>query len=108
MPGGNRTGPVGTGPMTGRRAGFCAGFAIPGFANNNMGRGSGLGRGGGRSWYTGRSAEAAFANSWGIVQPGNPNDVEEIEFLQNRSKQLKQELKQIQKRLEVLENNSTG
>ena len=33
MPFGDGTGPMGLGPMTGRRAGFCAGFGVPGFAN---------------------------------------------------------------------------
>ena len=33
MPFGDGTGPRGMGPMTGRRAGFCAGFPAPGFAN---------------------------------------------------------------------------
>ena len=30
MPGGDGTGPMGMGPMTGRGAGYCAGFAAPG------------------------------------------------------------------------------
>ncbi len=34
MPRGNRTGPMGQGPITGRGAGFCAGYALPGYANN--------------------------------------------------------------------------
>lgn len=33
MPAGNATGPMGLGPMTGRGAGFCAGFGVPGYAN---------------------------------------------------------------------------
>jgi len=33
MPRGDGTGPMGMGPMTGRGAGFCAGFAVPGYAN---------------------------------------------------------------------------
>ena len=33
MPRGDGTGPVGMGRMTGRGAGFCAGFAAPGCAN---------------------------------------------------------------------------
>ncbi|MBE9469647.1 MAG: DUF5320 domain-containing protein [Chloroflexi bacterium] len=33
MPFGDGTGPRGLGPMTGRGAGFCGGFARPGFAN---------------------------------------------------------------------------
>jgi hypothetical protein len=38
MPFGNGTGPAGSGPMTGRAAGFCAGFPVPGYMNPVMGR----------------------------------------------------------------------
>lgn len=41
MPGGDRTGPMGAGSMTGRGMGVCAGNARPGFGR---GRGFGLGR----------------------------------------------------------------
>ncbi|MFA9381800.1 MAG: DUF5320 domain-containing protein [Acetanaerobacterium sp.] len=45
VPGGEGTGPAGMGPLTGRRAGFCAGFKIPGFINPAFGRGMRAGRG---------------------------------------------------------------
>ena len=49
MPGGDGMGPAGMGPMTGRAAGFCAGYPVPGFMNPVGGRGFwGWGRGGGR------------------------------------------------------------
>lgn len=52
MPGGDGTGPLGMGSMTGRAAGYCAGYGVPGFANfygYGRGRGGwGRGRGGGR------------------------------------------------------------
>lgn len=54
MPRVNGTGPTGMGSMTGRAAGYCAGFGVPGFMNNQargfarggfgMGRGRGFGR----------------------------------------------------------------
>lgn len=57
MPRGDGTGPMGMGPVTGRGAGYCTGYAIPGFANYE---GAGFGRrmGGGRGFrrmfnYTG-------------------------------------------------------
>jgi len=53
MPGGDGTGPAGMGPMTGRAAGYCAGFGAPGSMNFNPGRaywGFAGGRGGGRGW----------------------------------------------------------
>ncbi len=57
MPGGNGTGPAGMGPMTGRGAGFCAGFGMPGFDNvqgRGLGRGRGFGGGGGGGRRGGR------------------------------------------------------
>ncbi len=60
MPGGDRTGPAGFGPMTGRAAGYCAGYPVPGYMNPIPGQGYGgwgrgyWGRGGGRghrNWY---------------------------------------------------------
>ena len=39
MPRGDQTGPSGYGPMTGRAAGFCAGYSTPGYANFGAGRG---------------------------------------------------------------------
>jgi len=45
MPAGNGTGPLGMGPMTGRAAGYCAGFGVPGYVNPTMGRGFGAGPG---------------------------------------------------------------
>lgn len=37
MPGGDGTGPGGMGPMTGRAAGYCAGYPVPGFMNPPFG-----------------------------------------------------------------------
>ncbi|MCK4655422.1 MAG: DUF5320 domain-containing protein [candidate division Zixibacteria bacterium] len=60
MPGGDRTGPSGAGPMTGRGVGICAGYDVPGYMNPAFGRGvgrgwgrgfgRGSGMGGGRGW----------------------------------------------------------
>ncbi|MEE8640103.1 MAG: DUF5320 domain-containing protein [bacterium] len=56
MPRGDRTGPAGQGPRTGRNMGYCAGYSVPGYMNAGpglglgMGRGLGGGRGGGRGW----------------------------------------------------------
>jgi hypothetical protein len=58
MPRGDRTGPAGMGPMSGRGAGYCARFDRPGFANRAFGRyfganferNRGLGSMGGHGW----------------------------------------------------------
>ena len=45
MPRGDRTGPAGQGPMTGRRAGRCAGNDVPQYGNGLFGMGFGRGFG---------------------------------------------------------------
>ena len=60
MPGGDGTGPAGFGAMTGRAAGYCAGYGMPGFANPIPGRGWGAyGRGFG-NWGAGRGRRNRF------------------------------------------------
>lgn len=55
MPWGDRTGPAGLGPITGRAAGYCAGYSVPGYANPYVrGWGMGMGRGWGPG-FRGRS-----------------------------------------------------
>ena len=59
MPRGDRTGPEGLGPMTGRGLGYCAGFSSPGFTKGSglglaRGRGRGIGRGLARGYRGGR------------------------------------------------------
>ncbi len=36
MPWGDRTGPRGEGPLTGRQMGYCAGFLVPGFLKDRI------------------------------------------------------------------------
>ena len=55
MPGGDKTGPLGAGPMTGRALGPCAGNDAPGYDSAAPGRGFfGRGRGGGGGGGQGR------------------------------------------------------
>lgn len=71
MPGGDGTGPGGMGPMTGRAAGYCAGYPVPGFMNPILGRGyGGWGRGGGwgrRNWF-----HATGLTGWQRAASGYP------------------------------------
>ena len=48
MPKGDKTGPQGLGSKTGRAAGYCAGYSVPGYMNPMRGCGRGFGRGFGR------------------------------------------------------------
>ncbi len=73
MPGGDGTGPMGMGPMTGRAAGFCAGNNMPGYMNPMPGRGFGrgfFGRGGGRGWRNMYYATGLFG--WQRAAGGYP------------------------------------
>jgi hypothetical protein len=63
MPGGDRTGPWGAGPMTGRGAGFCAGYGVPGYMNPIYGYGRGFGRG--RGWGRGFGRGRGWGRGWG-------------------------------------------
>ncbi len=72
MPGGDGTGPGGMGPMTGRAAGFCAGYSLPGYANPVGGRGMGMGWGRGRGGGFGRGRGFGWGRSgYGLPTYGN-------------------------------------
>lgn len=60
MPWGDGTGPWGLGPMTGRAAGYCAGYPVPGYMNPMPGFGWGFGFG--RGW--GRGFGRGFRRWW--------------------------------------------
>ena len=102
MPRGDGTGPMGMGPMTGRGAGFCAGFALPGYANP-IGYGFGFGRGRGfrRMFY------ATGLPGWARAQNANEayfaSDADEKEFLKRQAKFLENQLDDVKKRLDELE-----
>jgi len=57
MPFGNGTGPAGMGPMTGRAAGFCAGYLVPGYMNSAVGRAGFYGAGYGMPY-------GGYGNPW--------------------------------------------
>jgi len=125
MPGGDRTGPTGTGPMTGRGAGFCAGFGVPGFMNRWFGVGRrwfGRGRRGGRGWrnmfyatgLTGRQRAAMGWPAWGFgpqyaedygapFVSARPTQEQELEILKRQAEDLAGALNAINKRIDELQ-----
>ena len=101
MPRGDGTGPIGRGPMTGRGAGFCAGYTGPGYANPGFGRGlgRGWGRGYGRGyWGRGRGFWWRGYNPEPYYQPA-PTKEEEKKYLENMVKGLEEEIKDIRERI---------
>jgi len=116
MPGGDRTGPTGMGPMTGRAAGYCAGYATPGYADPGFGRGFGGGRwyggGGGRGWRnmyyaTGLPGWARYGGyAAPYVYPGlyaEPDPDVQKQALKNQADALQAQLDLVKKRLSDLE-----
>ncbi|HKM30839.1 MAG: DUF5320 domain-containing protein [Bacteroidales bacterium] len=85
MPRGDKTGPMGQGPMTGRRTGFCTGYDTPGCTKN-----FGPGRGMGRVMGFGRSASLSKED--------------EVLGLKAQADYLKQAQEDINRRLGELEN----
>lgn len=121
MPAGDGTGPRGMGPMTGRGAGYCAGYGAPGYANPmpgwgfdmGWGRGGGWGRGWRNMYYaTGLPgwARYGYAPAWGAPLAAAygpygapPTREQETEFLKSQAEMLKKELEAISQRIAELE-----
>ena len=124
MPRGDRTGPAGMGPMTGRAAGYCAGYSVPGFMNPVGGRGYwGRGRGGGRGWRhwyyaTGvpgwARAGFGYPAQGGFAGPNVPYPTQsvtaeqELQGLKQQAEYFQGALGEIQKRIEQFEVESKG
>ncbi|MBN1764340.1 MAG: DUF5320 domain-containing protein [Sedimentisphaerales bacterium] len=114
MPRGDGTGPMGMGPMSGRAAGYCAGWQVPGFMNPYSGRGFGMGhgRGRGRGMGFGLGRGMAWGRSFGPIAPYpvgqvNPMSVQaERELLTQQAEQMQNQLDAIKKRLDELEKTS--
>jgi len=98
MPGGNKTGPRGEGPMTGRRLGFCAGNDRPGFdttpGNFGYGYGRGFGRGGGMGY--------GFRHGYGRFMDEPVQNVSKETLLENETRILKEQLASVEKQLSEL------
>ncbi len=126
MPAGDRMGPMGWGPMTGRAAGFCAGYGAPGYMNPAPGRGFGMGfgrgrgfggRGGGRGWRFGYFATgqpgwqraAAGAPMWGGATPYAEalTREQQIDGLKGQAEYFENALAELRKRIEELESEKT-
>ena len=96
--------------MTGRGAGYCAGYDAPGYANQVPGRGFGMGRGGGwgrgnrwRNWFraTGLPGWMRFGGAPAWTPPTRE---QEADSLKAEAGWLKQQLDAITPRLNEREN----
>ncbi|MBE0425910.1 MAG: DUF5320 domain-containing protein [Nitrospirae bacterium] len=119
MPFGDRTGPVGLGSRTGRAAGYCSGFGMPGYANpvsggGRFGFGRGWGRGygsfgrgrGWRHWYRATGLPGWARTGYGYPPGGwmSPYTTgitaqEEMDLLRDQADFLRKQLEDIEKRI---------
>jgi len=125
MPGGDRSGPMGFGPMTGRGAGFCAGFESPGFSTMEQGYSSrgrrGVGRGmrqgfrgrgrgfgnrnmeSGYPWGTGFNNVPFYGDSGSAYAQDPQSRQDEIKYLKQQAGYFAKSLDEVQKRIEKIE-----
>jgi len=116
MPRGDGTGPGGFGSMTGRGAGFCAGFSVPGYMNPyggrmGFGRGMGFGRsmgfgrdmGFGRGSYGYPTPYAGSSNSYDTWGMGTVSPKQELEMLKGQAEVLEDQMDGIKSRIQELE-----
>lgn len=103
------------GPMTGRAAGYCAGYPTPGFMNQTGGRGAAWGRGFGRGLglgFRGGRGRRGYAG-WGTLPPNPPpaygapyataSSEQEAEMLRGQVQHLETALDSIRNRIADLE-----
>ncbi|MCG2711922.1 MAG: DUF5320 domain-containing protein [Candidatus Omnitrophica bacterium] len=109
MPGGDRTGPMGMGPMTGSGAGYCAGYPVPGYMNPIFGRGGfGCARGWGRGMGRGFGWTAAYPDAYGTAYmtpsyPANVTPKQEADMLRAEAKAMQDSIGAINQRIKDLE-----
>lgn len=114
MPRGDRTGPMGMGPMTGRAMGFCAGYGMPGCANPGLGRSFGGGGHGWRHWFyatglPGWMRFGGYAAPYRYPAPYQETSPEmEKLALKNQAESLQSQLDFIKKRLSEIETGTTA
>jgi len=109
MPGFDRTGPMGTGPMTGGMRGRCNPSGDS-FVRGGFGPSYGRSRGHGRGYrhmfwatgFPGRKRSRAFG-SWGVPFSMPHTKEQEVGFLKDRATVLKEELDAIDNRLQDIE-----
>jgi hypothetical protein len=129
MPRGDGTGPVGRGPMTGRGAGFCAEYSVPGYMNPGAGfcrgyrfsrgfgfgrgygygRGPGLGRGRGRGFgrmynFAGIPWQARYGYT--DYNETTAPEADPKVFLKKEAEYLENRLLQVKERLKMLNNET--
>jgi len=119
MPGGDRTGPNGVGPMTGWGAGYCLGATTPGnFQGGGYGRrgyGRGRGWGAGRGFGPNRGWRNAYPGTGVVATPPDVGPAtthpisthQEIAYLKAQARAAKETLDHIEARISELKGAET-
>lgn len=103
MPRGDRTGPLGMGPMTGWGRGFCTGNRFPGFWRRGFGRGYGVF---GRRWGMG-PGWGPWPGYWRTA-PGPLPQAGSLSFLKEEEQRLREELAAVERRIQEYERASSN
>ncbi len=123
MPGGDGTGPMGMGAMTGRGMGYCSGYPAAGFANPRFGRGRGnrfWARATGLpGWYRTSAGYPAFRNMPTQAQTSPAQQTypmgqmsrqqekasleQEMDFLKQQTEAINRDIESIQKRIKEID-----
>ena len=115
MPRGDQTGPNGMGPMSGRGAGFCAGYETPGYAypmdcrwgmRRAWGRRSGRPMGFGHRGFAGRGGMRGEMHYAAYAVPYPPEEKEEM--LKNREIWLQEQLEEVRGELKTMSKDPDG
>ncbi len=96
MPYGDRTGPEGKGPRTGRGLGYCSDRNAPGYTADAAPRGMGYGRGPGRGFGRGRGAGYGRGRGRGLGRAPAFSPADEKEWLENEKKAIEKRLKELE------------
>ena len=99
MPRGDRTGPSGEGPTTGRGMGYCTSNEHPGYMNSFSNRGGGYGRRFRNGPGYGRGAGFGFRQGSGNYYHEGVQDVSEKTLIENEIRILKDQLSALEERL---------
>ena len=99
MPRGDRTGPLGEGPRTGRQMGYCAGNEHPGYVYRNLNPGAGFGRQFRGGYAGGRGPGFGFRHGQRGFLRSVPWEVSEKTLIENEIRILKDQLSALEMRL---------
>lgn len=101
MPRGDKTGPDGNGPRTGRGLGYCSGYDSPGFTKGVPRGGAGYGRGFGRGYGRGYWRPSVQVQNEPIKETDISNESKK-EIISEQIQELSEEIDSLKKEIKKL------